>query len=229
MTAFTPGSASALSKLDRLDAGVRVRAAQHLAEQHARHGEVGAVGGAAGHLLHAVRPDGALADPLVVGAVAVIAAYFPFKFLSREACQSARRAAVHQGVEVLHLRRHTSYREAVLKQPRACCAELRWFAMAKNARLETPKLGVTAVCIAARRPATPSLAFCICRAGRLQRAKAATLSGRYSRGADAAEMQLLPDCQIPLPSRINGRRSWSGTFPVARLARTSERISPWQE
>jgi hypothetical protein len=46
---------------------MRMRAAQHLAPDHAGHGGVGGELGAAGDLVHAVGTDGALADPLVVG------------------------------------------------------------------------------------------------------------------------------------------------------------------
>ncbi len=54
-------------RVDRFDAGMRMRAAQHLAPDHAWHRGVGGELGAAGHLVHAVGTDGALADPLVVG------------------------------------------------------------------------------------------------------------------------------------------------------------------
>ena len=65
-TAFTPGSASAFVGVDRLDARMRMRAAQHLAPDHAGHVDVGGEARAAGHLVDAVGTDGARADPLVV-------------------------------------------------------------------------------------------------------------------------------------------------------------------
>ena len=56
-----------LGRVDRPDAGVRVRAAQHLAPDHAGHGRVGGIGSPPCHLVGAVGARGALADPLVVG------------------------------------------------------------------------------------------------------------------------------------------------------------------
>ena len=54
--------------VDRPDAGVRMRASQHLADQLALHGEVGAELGAARHLVDAVGAQRARADPLELGA-----------------------------------------------------------------------------------------------------------------------------------------------------------------
>ncbi len=56
-----------LRGVDRLDARVRMRAAQHLAPDHAGHIGVGGKRRAARDLVDAVRANGALADPLVVG------------------------------------------------------------------------------------------------------------------------------------------------------------------
>ena len=56
-----------LRGVDRLDAGVRMRAAQHLAPDHAGHVGVGGKRRASRDLVGAVGPDGTLADPLVVG------------------------------------------------------------------------------------------------------------------------------------------------------------------
>src|SRR6185295_5003729 len=55
-----------LFKIDRLDAGVRVGAAQDPAIEHAGLREIGAKGRPAGDLLDTIGPDGALTDPLVV-------------------------------------------------------------------------------------------------------------------------------------------------------------------
>mgnify|MGYP006865024865 CR=1 FL=1 len=52
--------------VDGQDAGVGVEAAQHLADQHAGQGQVGAEGGAPIHLVGAARPQRARADPPVV-------------------------------------------------------------------------------------------------------------------------------------------------------------------
>ena len=49
--------------VDRLDARVRMRASQHLADDLAGHDQVGAEPGAARHLVDPVRPIGARADP----------------------------------------------------------------------------------------------------------------------------------------------------------------------
>src|SRR5262249_59392541 len=54
-------------RADRLDARMRMRAAQNLAPDLAWHGGVGGELRAAGDFVHAVGADGALADPLVVG------------------------------------------------------------------------------------------------------------------------------------------------------------------
>ena len=67
ITALTPGSRSAFEVSIDADAGVRMRAAQHLAPDHAGHGGVGGEGRAARDLVGAVGANGALADPLVVG------------------------------------------------------------------------------------------------------------------------------------------------------------------
>ena len=56
-----------LRGVDRLDARMRMRAAQDLAPDHAGHGGVGGKGRASGDLVDAVGTNGALADPLVVG------------------------------------------------------------------------------------------------------------------------------------------------------------------
>ena len=60
------GQRLGLRRIDRPDARMRVRAAQHLAPHHAGHGVVGAVLRAAGHLVGAVGADRVLADPLGV-------------------------------------------------------------------------------------------------------------------------------------------------------------------
>ena len=52
--------------VDGLDASVRVGAAQHLAMKQAGEDHVGAIEGAAGHLVHAVVPHRARADDLVI-------------------------------------------------------------------------------------------------------------------------------------------------------------------
>ena len=57
-TAFTPGSFSAAEVSIDLMRACGVRAAQHLADQLAGHGEVGAEAGAARHLVDAVGADG---------------------------------------------------------------------------------------------------------------------------------------------------------------------------
>ena len=57
--------------VDRADAGVGVRAAQHFAVQHARQVEVGAVVGAPGHLVDAVVTHGARAQYLVCRSVRI--------------------------------------------------------------------------------------------------------------------------------------------------------------
>ena len=56
--------------IDRFDAGMRMRAAQHFAPDHAWLSVIGTVERAPRDLVLAVRPGGALADPLVVGIVA---------------------------------------------------------------------------------------------------------------------------------------------------------------
>ncbi len=84
-----------LVEVDRLDARVRMRAAQHLAVQHAGLREVGAEGGAAGDLLDAVGPDRALADPLVARTVVRTVAchrYLPVLCASAEPRVSAPEA-----------------------------------------------------------------------------------------------------------------------------------------
>jgi hypothetical protein len=53
--------------VDRLDHGMGVRAAQHLARELARHVEISAEAGAASHLVGAVRTVGTRADPFVLG------------------------------------------------------------------------------------------------------------------------------------------------------------------
>ena len=58
-----------LLDVDRLDAGMRMGTAQDPADQHPRQRLVGAERCASGDLVHAVRPDRALANPLVVLAV----------------------------------------------------------------------------------------------------------------------------------------------------------------
>ena len=58
-----------LRGIDLLDAGMGVRAAQHLAPDHAGHGGIGGVGRPTRNLVCTIRPGGALADPLVVGIV----------------------------------------------------------------------------------------------------------------------------------------------------------------
>ena len=60
------GQRLGLRGVDRLDDGVGVRAAQHLADQLAGQVEVGAEAGAAGHLVGAVGTIGTRADPLVL-------------------------------------------------------------------------------------------------------------------------------------------------------------------
>ena len=58
-----------LLELDRFDAGMGMGTAQDPSHQHAWHREVGAEGCTARHFVLAVRPEGALADPLVVRTV----------------------------------------------------------------------------------------------------------------------------------------------------------------
>jgi hypothetical protein len=53
--------------VDRPDAGVRMRTTQNLAPDHAGHVGVGGKGRAPRHFVGAVRANGTLADPLVVG------------------------------------------------------------------------------------------------------------------------------------------------------------------
>ena len=92
MTALTPGKASGLVEVDRLDAGVRMGAAQDLAIQHAGLREVGAEGRPAGDLVDAIGPDGALADPLVVLEPFAVMPHLPFSCaLSLSAPAAAKR------------------------------------------------------------------------------------------------------------------------------------------
>ena len=56
-----------LRGVDRLYAGMRMRAAQHLAPDHAGHRGVCGKGRAAGDLVDSIGANGTLADPLVVG------------------------------------------------------------------------------------------------------------------------------------------------------------------
>src|SRR5439155_3408452 len=56
-----------LRGVDRLDAGVRMRAALDLAPDHAGHIGVGGERRAARDFVHAIGTNGALADPFVVG------------------------------------------------------------------------------------------------------------------------------------------------------------------
>ena len=65
-TAFTPGSASAFAVSMRAMRAWAMRAALDAAVQHARHDEVGAERGAAGHLVDAVGPDRPGADDVEV-------------------------------------------------------------------------------------------------------------------------------------------------------------------
>ena len=61
------GQLQRLGRIDRHDAGMRMRRALHLAPQHAGHHHVGAELRAAGDLVHAVRTDRAGADNLQIG------------------------------------------------------------------------------------------------------------------------------------------------------------------
>ena len=54
-----------LRGIDGNDARMRMRAAQHLAPDHARHIGIGGIGSAARHLFRTIRTDRAFADPFV--------------------------------------------------------------------------------------------------------------------------------------------------------------------
>jgi hypothetical protein len=58
--------------VDRLDKGVRMGTAQTLADEDAGLPEIGAKSCAIGHLVLAIRPDGTLADALVVRADRIV-------------------------------------------------------------------------------------------------------------------------------------------------------------
>src|SRR5262245_42518425 len=84
-----------LVKIDRLDAGVRMRAAQDPAIKHAGLREVRAEGGPPCHLLEAIGPDGALANPLVVrrtvcrhGCASIFCASIRLPYARPSACAS---------------------------------------------------------------------------------------------------------------------------------------------
>ena len=61
------GKGLRFTRVDGPDARVRVRAAEHLAVDEAGHGDVGAVAGAPGDLVHAVVPDRACAYDAEIG------------------------------------------------------------------------------------------------------------------------------------------------------------------
>src|SRR5581483_4264995 len=94
---------------------VRVGAAEDLPDQHARLGEVGAIGGAAGDLVCAIRPDGAFPDPLVVRFVLSHALLFPLRSVGLEPMPAARAASLPASTADL-MRRCQSYGLAAILQ-----------------------------------------------------------------------------------------------------------------